>query len=102
MKKKKGDEMNKKNNISTESAQIQVARLFYRMIDIISNDIVKDDNVCEHIKSEIFESTMINYDELPLEVQHSYIIASNAAWCAGMSILKTLLELNENNNKEGK
>jgi hypothetical protein len=102
MKKKNNDKVKVNKDISSEPAQIQVARLFYRMIDIISNDIIKDDNVCEEIKSTIFPSTMVNFDDLPYKEQESYIISANAGWCAGMSVLKTLLDLNENNkNKEG-
>jgi hypothetical protein len=106
MKKKNNENkiINKKD-ISLEPAQVQIARLFYRMIDIISNDVIKDDNVCEEAKSAIFSSSMISFDELSYKEQESYIIAANAGWCAGMSVLKTLLDLNEdkenNKNKEG-
>jgi hypothetical protein len=104
MKKKNKDNENKINkDIPLEPAQIQVARLFYRMIDIISNDIIKDDNVCEETKSAVFENTMVNFDDLSYKDQEKYIIAANAGWCAGMSVLKTMLDLSEDKkeNKEG-
>jgi hypothetical protein len=91
-----------KNNNLNESAGIQVARLFYRQIEIISADVIKDDNVCENLKQKVFEESMKNFDDLPPEEQESYVIAANAAWCAGMSILRTLLELQEDKNENKK
>jgi hypothetical protein len=88
-------------DISKEPAQIQVARLFYRMIDVISADIIKDDNVCEEARKQIFESQMVNFDELSDKEKEMYIIAANAGWCSSMSILRTLMELQEDKNDKG-
>jgi hypothetical protein len=97
MKKKK---VNK--NVLQEADGIKIARLFYAQTQLVSDSIIKDDTVCETLKKTIFVSNMRNFDDIPLEEQESYIIAANAGWTAGMSVLRMLIEINEDKKNDNK
>jgi hypothetical protein len=103
MKKKKENEnkIRYPQNLN-EATGVKVARLFYAQTSLISDDVLRDDNICEEAKKEIFTSNMQNFDDLSEDEKQSYIIAASCGWQCAMGVLRTLLALNENNKQDGK
>lgn len=88
---------NNNNNYHDEETGIKLAKLFWAQISLVSDDVIKDENICEQAKAEIFEDRMKNFEDLSEDEKQCYIIAASCGWQCSMTVLKTLLELQENN-----
>jgi hypothetical protein len=90
---------NNKNNIYEELG-IKLARNFYASIQLINDDIMKNPDVSDDAKKELFRYSLTNFDDLD-EYEKRYIeISASCGLQSGVVVLQTLMSVAEQQKED--
>jgi len=74
----------------------KIGKMFYTMLGIISDDIIKNDQFPEEIKKHMFQYSVVSYEDLDDETKERYITAGFSALQSGVDMFNFLTNGKEN------